>query len=406
MQIDTIDFLFQLAVILFSAKMLGILMRKIGLPQVLGYILAGLIIGPAIWGLFFEIPDNWIFPLRENNMLKAFAEVGVIFVMFTAGLETDLNDLKNTGLVSFLIALGGVLLPLGMGFGIAVLFLGTENLLGCLFIGVIMTATSVGITVETLRELGKLKSKVGTIVLSAAIIDDVLGLIVLTIALSLNGTSADSSPLLSLINPNGLPIISILWMFVFFVVAIGLGILLIKVFKYLEKRHPHTRRIPILSLVVCFLYAFMAEKGFGVADITGAYLLGLFLSQNQIKTEVFRKINVPSYMFFSPIFFASVGLKVDLEGITGNIIWFSVLLLIIAILTKIIGCGLGARTCGFNGREALQVGVGMVSRGEVALIVAQKGYEMGLLDIVIMPAVIIVVIATTIITPIVLKKIM
>ena len=166
------------------------------------------------------------------------------------------------------------------------------------------------------------------------------------------------------------------------------------------------QRASTYILAACLLISFASEHFFGVADITGAYLLGLFLSQNQIKTEVFRKINVPSYMFFSPIFFASVGLKVDLEGITGNIIWFSVLLLIIAILTKIIGCGLGARTCGFNGREALQVGVGMVSRGEVALIVAQKGYEMGLLDIVIMPAVIIVVIATTIITPIVLKKIM
>ena len=404
MQIDTIDFLFQLAVILFSAKMLGILMRKIGLPQVLGYILAGLIIGPAIWGLFFEIPDNWIFPLRENNMLKAFAEVGVIFVMFTAGLETDLNDLKNTGLVSFLIALVGVLLPLGMGFGIAVLFLGTENLLGCLFIGVIMTATSVGITVETLRELGKLKSKVGTIVLSAAIIDDVLGLIVLTIALSLNGTSADSSPLLSLINPNGLPIISILWMFVFFVVAIGLGILLIKVFKYLEKRHPHTRRIPILSLVVCFLYAFMAEKGFGVADITGAYIAGVLLSVNHKSAEyVDRRITINSYMIFAPIFFASIGIKISFDGMTLHMLWFGLAFVATAILGKIIGCGGIAKMARFGWKDSAKIGVGMIARGEVALIVTEKGILGGLLAPDYRVIVVMLVLVSSVLAPILLK---
>ena len=244
MEINTIDFLFQLAVLLFSAKMLGMLMRRIGLPQVLGFILAGLLIGPAIWGLFIDIKPNWIFPLQENATLKVFAEVGVVFVMFTAGLETDLKEIKNTGLVSFLIALGGVILPLGLGFAVSMAFLGTENLLSCLFVGVIMTATSVGITVETLRELGKLKTKVGTIVMSAAIIDDVLGLVVLTIALSLNGASADSSPVLALINPNGLPVVSILWMFAVFVVARGLGVLLVKILKNIEKKHPHTRRIP------------------------------------------------------------------------------------------------------------------------------------------------------------------
>ena len=164
----------------------------------------------------------------------------------------------------------------------------------------------------------------------------------------------------------------------------------------------HTPR----ALAACLLVSFASEHFFGVADITGAYLLGLFLSTHAIKKEVARKINVPSYLFFSPIFFASVGLKVELEGMTGTIIVFSFILLAVAILTKIIGCGLGAKICGFTAREALQVGVGMVSRGEVALIVAQKGYDMGLLDADLMPAVVLVVIATTIITPIILKKIM
>ena len=140
--------------------------------------------------------------------------------------------------------------------------------------------------------------------------------------------------------------------------------------------------------------------------ITGAYLLGLFLSKHAIKGEVEDKIRRPSYLFFSPIFFASVGLKVELEGLTGSMLIFSLLLLIVAILTKIVGCGLGAKLCGFTRRESVQVGVGMISRGEVALIVAQKGYTMGLMSAALFPPIVLVVIATTIITPIVLKKIM
>ena len=404
MEINTIDFLFQLAVLLFSAKMLGMLMRRIGLPQVLGFILAGLLIGPAIWGLFIDIKPNWIFPLQENATLKVFAEVGVVFVMFTAGLETDLKEIKNTGLVSFLIALGGVILPLGLGFAVSMAFLGTENLLSCLFVGVIMTATSVGITVETLRELGKLKTKVGTIVMSAAIIDDVLGLVVLTIALSLNGASADSSPVLALINPNGLPVVSILWMFAFFVVAIGLGILLIKIFKNLEKKHPHTRRIPILSLVVCFLYAYMAERVFGVADITGAYIAGVLLSVNHNSAAyVDRRVTINSYMIFAPIFFASIGIKISFDGMTLHMLWFGLAFVATASLGKIVGCGGIAKAARFGWKDSAKIGVGMIARGEVALIVTEKGILGGLLAPDYRVIVVMLVLVSSVLAPIILK---
>ena len=159
-------------------------------------------------------------------------------------------------------------------------------------------------------------------------------------------------------------------------------------------------------VAACFIIAYISETYFGVADITGAYLLGLFLSRHEIKSEIARKLSVPSYLFFSPIFFASVGLKVELSGITGSLIVFSLILLGIAILTKIIGCGLGAKLCRFTGKEAMQVGIGMISRGEVALIVAQKGYAIGLIDASMFPPIVIVVIATTIFTPIALKKVM
>ena len=269
---------------------------------------------------------------------------------------------------------------------------GFLSMLKAVFVGVVLTATSVSITVEALREMGKLEGKVGNAILGAAVIDDIIGIIVLTIVSSLKDSSVSIG--------------TVLFKIVLYIVFMALLALLINKNRRFIDKNVKKQRISTYVLAACLLVSFASEHFFGVADITGAYLLGLFLSTHAIKKEVARKINVPSYLFFSPIFFASVGLKVELEGMTGTIIVFSFILLAVAILTKIIGCGLGAKICGFTAREALQVGVGMVSRGEVALIVAQKGYDMGLLDADLMPAVVLVVIATTIITPIILKKIM
>ena len=339
---DVIDFLFQLGIILVSTKVLGIFMRKLGLPQVLGFIIAGILIGPAIWELIFTGEFSGVFPLqnKNNSYLSAFAEVGVIFVMFSAGLETNLKDIKETGVKSFSIALGGVLLPLVGGFFVGKLFLPQANFFTWLFIGVIMTATSVGITVEVLRELGKLTTKVGTIILSAAIIDDVLGIMVLSIVLSLSGGIDNQSAVLNAINPQGNSFITILWILAFFVFAIGAGIGLSKLFKYLEKKSPHTRRIPIFSIAVCLFYAYIAEKVFGVADITGAYIAGLVLSTNHSSAQyVDRKVTISSYTLFAPIFFANIGIKISFTGLSLDILWLSITFVVIAILTKIIGCG-------------------------------------------------------------------
>ncbi len=403
----SIDFLLQLAIILFASKMLGILMRKIGLPQVLGFIIAGLLIGPAIWGLFFDLSGKTlIFPIimDGNAPLKAFAEVGVIFVMFTAGLETRLEDIKKTGVESFLIALGGVILPLGLGTLIGYLFLPASGFFTWLFIGVIMTATSVGITVEVLRELGKLKTKVGTIIVSAAIIDDVLGIIVLSLALSLSGTGGSASPVLSLINPNNLPVISILWILAFFVFAIGAGIGISKLFKVIEKKTPKTRRIPILSIAVCLLYAYIAEKVFGVADITGAYIAGIILSTNHKSAEyVDQKVTISSYTIFAPIFFASIGIKIALNDFSLDLLWFSLAFVAVAIITKIIGCGGIAKCFKFKWNDSLRIGVGMIARGEVALIVMEKGISGGLIADRYRVIVVALVLISSLLAPILLK---
>lgn len=399
-------FLCQLGVILILSKTFGIVMRKLGLPQVLGYILSGILLGPAIWGLFFNVENSALFPIliEQNNYLKAFSEVGVIFVMFTAGLETSLKDIKETGLVAFLVALGGVLLPLGLGTGLGAIFMPNERWTTWLFIGVIMTATSVGITVEVLRELKKLQTKVGTIVMSAAIIDDVLGIIVLSIALSVSGTTENSSPILSAINPNGNAIISIIWILAFFVFATVVGFGVSKLFKYMEKRSPHTRRIPIYSIGVCMLYSFVAEYFFGVADITGAFICGVILSTNHSSAVyVDRRVTISSYLLFAPIFFACIGIKISFESFNLNILLFALAFVFVAIATKIIGCGGVAKICKFSSKDSIRIGFGMIARGEVALIVTQKGIAGGLLGEQYIAITVLLVLVSSILAPIILK---
>lgn len=401
---DVIDFLCQLAIILFSTKMLGILMRRLGLPQVLGFIIAGILIGPSIWGMIFDLDGLNVFPIKESGVLSAFAEVGVIFVMFTAGLETNLKEIKETGVVSFAVAMCGVLLPLGAGIGVGAIFLPQESFFSWLFVGVIMTATSVGITVEVLRELGKLKSKVGTVIMSAAIIDDVLGIIVLSIALSIYGTGSIGSPVLNAINPSGNSVITILWILAFFVFAVGAGFGISKLFKYIEKKTPHTRRIPILSIAVCFMYAFIAEKVFGVADITGAFVAGLVLSSNHSSAEyVDRKVTINSYTLFAPIFFAGIGIKISFAGMDTHVLLFALTFVLVAILTKIIGCGGASKLLKFSWKDSFRIGVGMIARGEVALIVTEKGIAGGLLDARYRAIVVLLVLVSSLLAPILLK---
>lgn len=400
------DFLFHIALILFSTKMIGILMRKLGLPQVLGFIVAGILIGPALWSLMFNTSDLTLFPIKESEYLNVFAEVGVIFVMFTAGLETNLKDVKSTGAAAFAVAACGVVLPLAAGTGIGALFLpnAEHGVFSWLFIGVIMTATSVGITVEVLRELGKLQTKVGTVILSAAIIDDVLGIMVLAVVLSLSGAKTAENTVLGLINPDGNAVISILWILLFFVFAISAGICFSKLFKYIEKKTPHTRRIPILSIALCFLYAFIAEKVFGVADITGAYIAGLVLSTNHASAQyVDRKVSINSYTIFAPIFFASIGIKMSFGGFTAETLLFAAVFTLVAILTKIAGCGGMAKTLGFKWKDSLRTGVGMIARGEVALIVMEKGIAGGIIDDKYRVIVVLLVLVSSLLAPVLLK---
>ena len=379
-------FLLSIAVILLSTKILGDATNKVNLTQVVGALLAGVLLGPSCLGL-----------ITETDFIAKTAEIGVILLMFTAGLDTDIQEMKKNSVACFVIASIGVLVPLLGGTACYYFFFipgstSYNEILKAVFVGVILTATSVSITVEALREMGKLEGKVGNAILGAAVIDDIIGIIVLTVVISMKDTSVSISAIM----------IKIL---LYAVIMIVLGYLLNRFQEPIDK-NLGKRRITTYIVAACFIVSYVTETFFGIADITGAYLLGLFFSQHRVKKEIARKITVPSYLFFSPIFFASVGLKVELGGLTGKLMIFSLILLVVAVLTKILGCCLGAKICGFNGKEALQVGVGMVSRGEVALIIAQKGFAVGLISADMFPPIVLVVIATTIITPVVLRKIM
>lgn len=373
-----------LAIILVAAKVFGILARKCKAPQVVGEIIAGLLIGPSILGL-----------VNQTDFLVQMAEIGVILLMFSAGLQTDLKELIKTGPIAFLIACAGVFVPLVGGTLLYMGFYGSapwgsDKFYQAVFIGVIMTATSVSITVESLKEMGKLKGKVGTTILSAAIIDDVIGIIVLTFVIGFK-------------NPESDPLDVVKSTILFFIFAIIVGFISYKIFKMADERYPHTRRIPIAGLAYCFGLAFIAEHFFGIADITGAYVAGIILCSIRDSEYIAEKMDINSYMLFGPIFFASIGLKTNIDNINGGIILFSIGFVLVALLCKIIGCGLVAKVCRFNWSDSLKIGVGMMTRGEVALIVSQKGLAVGLLTPVYFTAVIFLIIVSSISTPIILK---
>lgn len=384
---ESYDFLLFVAIILLSTKIFSLLSQKVNMPQVVGALLVGVLLGPSCLNI-----------LHETDFLTKSAEIGVIFLMFLAGLDTDFDDLKATGKSSVIIAFVGVLIPLGSGFLTYYLFFhgqrpDTMIFLESAFVGIVLTATSVSITVETLREMGKLKGKMGTSILGAAIIDDILGIIALTVITSFTVPGVDIMVVL----------LKILLFFVFIAVC---GFFVFRLFRKLEIVYGTKRRVAIYAVAFCLLLSYISEVYFGVADITGAYFAGLILCNvTETKSYIASKINITSYMFFTPIFFASIGIKTVITGMSQELILFTLALLIVAILSKIVGCGLGAKICGFSNMNSLAIGVGMISRGEVALIVAQKGEQAGLISPTLFPAIVLVVIVTTLITPILLKAV-
>jgi Kef-type K+ transport system membrane component KefB len=405
MEFDVMNIIYDCAIILIATKLLGMAARKLGLPQVVGMIVAGLLIGPAIVSRFGGGFPGIIHPTEaEMNVLQSFSQIGVIFILFSSGLETDVRELKSVGAAASAIAMAGVVVPVAAGTVGALMFMGglseitnPAKLMNALFVGSILAATSVGITVETLRELGKLNTRIGTTILGAAIIDDVLGIIVLSIITSIHG---GGSVLFTIAKVCG-----------FLICSAVVGYILRRFFRFLIARYPHKRRTSIFALAMCFLFAYFAEEIFGVAAITGAYMAGVMLSGLEDTTFVDRKVIVSGYMIFTPMFFAYIGISADFGTFTAFGLVFALVFVLIGILAKIVGCSLTAKAFKYGARDSLSIGYGMIARGEVALAVYASGqslidYQGGtLIGIDPLVATIFLIVISSVLCPILLKMI-
>lgn len=386
--------LLPLALILIFSKIFMKICKKLNLPSVIGMIVAGLLIG-----LISYIPNQDILNETTQEGLGFLSKIGAILILFSAGLETDLKQIKSVGGPAVIITIAGVIVPMGLGFLVATLCNGGfanlthDALLTNLFYGTILTATSVGITVQTLREMGKLNSRVGSTIVAAAIIDDVLGIIVLSFVLAFKGNGGE------VVNPW----IVVLKTIGYFAVIAVLSFVASKAFKWLDKRFEHHRLVPIFSLAFCFIIAYLSEKYFGIADITGAYIVGLILSTNNESRYIERKTDILSYMLFVPVFFANIGISTKFEAISGSFVLFGCLFIIAGIIGKLIGCGIAAKCCKYSFSDSIKIGVGMMARAEVCLVTASKGA--GIIDNNIMPFIVILIIVTSLLSPIFLKLI-
>ncbi len=396
---DPFELLLPLALILLLSKLMGLGAHKCGMPAVIGMLLAGILIG-CLRYIPWQPLQTAFFGEDTKFVIDVFSKIGVVLIMFSAGLGTDLKKLKSTGIASVVITTLGVVVPMGLGTLAAYLFFPAASLLSHFFYGAILTATSVSVTVAVLKELGKLDSKVGTSIVAAAVIDDVLGIVILSVLTGFSAGGEDAG--WDWFNPNAaLVTIKIV---VFFVAAIALGVGLRKLFDLMERHAPHNRRVPIISLAACFLYAYAAEKFFGVADITGAYIAGILLGGTLSETPyVESKVDTMGYLFFSPIFFASIGMDLSFEGISLSFLAFGFVYVLMALLGKFIGCGAGAKLCKFSWGDSVRVGLGMMVRAEVVLICTEKGVSAGLVDAAIYPFVFLIILISSVLTPILMK---
>lgn len=409
--------LFELAIILLATKFFGIILKKLGLPQVLGALLAGVLIG--ILNLLVSKIDSRLFIVDSNSVIiTTLSTIGVNLIMFSAGMETNIKEIKKNGVASVVITSLGVIVPFFVGFLVSLIL--PDRMFNPeisiikqrFFFGVILTATSVGITVAVLKELNVLHGKVGASIVTAAILDDIIGIIILAVFTANTTNFSIGKAIVELFtdSPNS-TVITILNVILFFAVAIGVGFLVHFIFKKMSDKFPHTRRLSIFSLAICFLYAAVAEALFGVAAITGSFMAGMMIANMKESHYVERRIDMSAYMLFSPIFFANIGISLDYNQIGAMfkgdnvvyIILFCLAFVIFGMAAKFVGCGLGAKICKYNWQESCKVGIGMMVRGEVCLIVANTGRDMGLISEEYYPAIILLIIVSSILTPLFLK---
>ena len=409
------EVLLPLGLLLLLSKVFSLLLGKLKVPQVIGYLVAGLVVG-----LIYFIPNQMILTDYTNNGIGFFAKIGIILIMFSAGIETDIKKVKKVGPAALTMALFGVFTPMLLAFGMTYLFdviAGNEiNIFRELYYGVILTATSVSVTVATLKELGKLDTKVGSCLVSAAIIDDVIGIIVLSLVLSLSGSSSSGNDFASMVvnamgqsSNTGLSILFIiLFMVVYFGLTVGVGYFTRKLFNYLGSQYPHHIRIVILSLAFCLIWAYISEF-FNIADITGAYLMGLILSSTVAHGYIDHRAETTCNYLFGPIFFGSIAMSLYQSDFNFadpafiSFLVFGLIWVVIGMLGKVIGCTSAGLLFRYKFHDPLKFGIGMMARAEILIVCAQKGVDSGLIDNKIMMFCLLLILVSSFATPILLK---
>ncbi len=374
---------FVLAIILFAAKLAGYLSTKIGQPAVLGELLVGLLLGPSLIDLthLAFITDRHL-----GEVVAELGEIGVLVLMFMAGLELHLSELARNTRVSAYSGILGVLVPVGLGYLAGVLFgLSQDN---AIFLGLTLGATSVSLSAQNLMELKVLRSKVGLGLLGAAVFDDVLVILLLSTFIAVSGGGSAVEIL-----------VVILRMIAFLGLAVGFGLWILPKAVRLVSRLPISQSILTFGIIIMMVFGLAAELIGGMAAITGTFIAGLMFARTPEKGLLETGMRTLAYSFFVPIFFVNIGLSIDLNGFDYNSLLLIAVISLIAVLGKIFGCGVGARLGKFTWRESLQLGIGMVSRGEVGLIVAAIGLQSGYLSAPVFSAIVGMVLISTLITP-------
>lgn len=388
---DLLNFLLAVVIILVVAKAGGYVSARLGQPSVLGELLVGLLMGPTVFNLL-EVVPRFAGDTHLTESLTLFAEIGVLLLMFLAGLELELHELLKSGQVALLAGTLGVVAPLLGGFAAARLFgIGSIE---ALFIGLALSATSVSISARTLMELDVLRSKVGISLLGAAVFDDILVVLLL---------SAISTLAVSGGNIAGSLEATLLRIVIFLAVASVAGVFLLPPLLRRVSVLPVSQGVVTFALITCFLFAWASEALGGVAAITGAFLAGLFLARTPFVTQIEEKVSSMAYGLFVPVFLVNIGLRANLRDIGTQLWLFAIALTVVAIVTKIIGSGAGARFAGFTNLDSLRLGVGMVSRGEVGLIVASFALSQEVLQQEHYSVVVFMIIVATLITPLLLR---
>lgn len=386
MDSELLNFLAAGVIVIVAAKLAGYVSVRFGQPSVLGELLAGILLGPTVLNMLGAWP---LFAGDEHlaASLTLFAEIGVILLMFLAGLELDLGDLLRSGRVAGLAGTLGVIVPFVGGFATARL-LGIETV-EAVFIGLALSATSVSISAQTLMELGVLRSKVGLGLLGAAVFDDILVVLLLSGASVFFGSSgAEGGILLVLVR-----------MVLFLVGASVVGVFVVPWLMARVEHMPISQGVPTAALMVCLVFAWSSEALGGMAAITGAFMAGLFFARTPYVHAIETGMAAMAYSLFVPIFLVNIGLQANLRAISGAAWYLALALTLVAVVAKVIGSGLGALAGGFNRRDSLRLGVGMISRGEVGLIVASVALRNELLTEETFASLVFMVIVATLITP-------